>query len=324
MAMTTLTFPGADTVAAREDLERRRRPRVDKRMSSPEAISRFVSDGDVVAVGGTNHARTPMALLGEVLRQGRRDLSLARPLTCFECELFIATGMASKVITSWVGIGHGWGLARVLREYVESGRITFEEWSHLGMGLRFKAGAMGVPFLPSYTMMGSDLGRQLGLAEVVCPYTGQSLYAVPSLNPDVALVHVQRADVYGNAQIDGYELMDADMALAARRLIVSTEEIVDTESMKLDPARTSIPGFAVDAVVLQPMGAYPHECYGHYLADDEAFREYMDRVRAAGSVGAREYVEALVDHPDHDSFLASVEQGRLDRLTADAKGMLPR
>lgn len=322
--MNTLSFPGADTVDARLALERDRRPRVDKSMSAAEAVRRFVSDGDTVAVGGTNHARTPMALLTEVLRQGRTDLSLARPLTCFESELFIATGMASKVITSWVGIGHGWGLAQVLREYVESGRITYEEWSHLGLGLRLKAGAMGVPFLPSYTMMGSDLGHRLELAGVECPYTGQTLYAVPSLNPDVALIHVQRADIFGNAQIDGYELMDADVARAARRLVISTEEIVDTDSLRLDPARTTIPGFAVDAVVLQPLGAYPHECYGQYLADDEAFRVYMDQVRAGGSEGARGHVEALVAHPDHDSFLASVPPARLERLIADAKGMMPR
>jgi glutaconate CoA-transferase subunit A len=322
--MTALAFPGADTVAAREELEHERRPRLDKTMSAAEAISRFVTDRDVIAVGGTNHARTPMALLAEVLRQGRSELSLARPLTCFEAELFIATGMAAKVVTSWVGIGHGWGLARVLREYVESGRIDYEEWSHLGLGLRYKAGAMGVPFLPSYTMMGSDLGRRLELAGVACPYTGQTLYAVPSLNPDVALIHVQRADIYGNAQIDGYELMDSDVARAARRLVVSTEEIVDTDSLRLDPARTTIPGFAVDAVVLQPMGAYPHECYGHYLADEEAFRSYMEAVRAGGSQGARDYVDALVAHPDHDSFLASVPQDRMQKLTAEAKGMMPR
>jgi glutaconate CoA-transferase subunit A len=106
--------------------------------------------------------------------------------------------------------------------------------------------------------------------------------------------------------------------------VISTEEIVDTDSLRLDPARTTIPGFAVDAVVLQPLGAYPHECYGQYLADDEAFRVYMDQVRAGGSAGARVYVEALVAHPDHDSFLASVPPTRLERLITDAKGMMPR
>ncbi|WP_426243339.1 CoA transferase subunit A [Nocardioides sp. LHG3406-4] len=322
--MTALAFPGADTVDARLELEGDRRPRVDKLMSAAEAVRRFVADGDTIAVGGTNHARTPMALLGEVLRQGRRGLSLARPLTCFEAELFIATGMASTVITSWVGIGHGWGLARVLREYVESGRATYEEWSHLGLGLRLKAGAMGVPFLPSYTMMGSDLGQRLDIQTVDCPYTGQTLNAVPSLNPDVALIHVQRADVYGNAQIDGYELMDADVSRAARRLVISAEEIVDTDNLRQDPARTTIPGFAVDAVVLQPFGAYPHECYGHYLADDLAFRNYVERVHANGSQGARDYVAELVAHPDHDAYLASVPQEQLERLVDDAIAMTPR
>lgn len=322
--MTAVSFQGADSVRAREELEAHERPRVDKVMSAEEAVRRFVADDDVIAVGGTNHARTPMALLIEVLRQGRQGLTLARPLTCFEAELFIATGMASRVMTSWVGIGHGWGLAKVLREYVESGRVLYEEWSHLGLGLRFKAGGMGVPFLPSYTMMGSDLGPGRELAEIACPYTGQALYAVPSLNPDVALIHVQRCDKFGNAQIDGYELMDADVARAARRVVVSAEEIVDTALLQRDPARTTIPGFAVDAVVHQPMGAYPHECYGHYLADEDAFRTYTGHVRASGSDGAREFVASLLGHADHDALVASVPQDRLEQLRSDAKGMMPR
>jgi glutaconate CoA-transferase subunit A len=322
--VTALGYPGADSLRARRELEEHRRPRADKTTTAREAVRALVSDGDVVAVGGTNHARTPMALLGEVLRQGRTELSLVRALTCFEAELFIAAGTAAKVVTSWVGIGHGWGLARVLREYVESGRVQYEEWSHLGLGLRFKAGAMGVPFLPSYTMLGSDLGRRLGVAGVDCPYTGQTLNAVPSLNPDVALIHVQRADVHGNAQIDGYELMDADIARSARRLVLSAEEIVDTGSLRLDPARTVIPGFAVDAVVHQPMGAYPHECYGHYLADEEAFRDYSQGVRAHGSDGARRYTDELLAHPDHDALIGAVPRERLRRLAAEAEGMMPR
>ena len=324
MALTTLAFPGADTVDARVELEQRRRPRVDKRMSAAEAVREFVADGDTIAVGGTNHARTPMALLAEVLRQGRRDLSLARPLTCFESELFIATGMASKVITSWVGIGHGWGLARVLREYVESGQVGYEEWSHLGLGLRYKAGAMGVPFLPSYTMMGSDLGRRLELAGVDCPYTGQTLYAVPSLNPDVALIHVQRADVFGNAQIDGYELMDADVARAARRLVISAEAIVPTDTLRLDPAaddhsrvRRGCGRAAADgrlpARVLRPLPRRRRSlpCLHGPRACD----------RFGGGPGVR---RELVAHPDHDAFMETVAPERLERLTADAEGMMPQ
>jgi glutaconate CoA-transferase, subunit A len=317
-----LATAGAD--AARVELEELDRPTVEKLTTATEAVRRLVPDGAVIGVGGTNHARTPMALLIEVLRQGRSGLTMARPLSCFEAELMLATGMADRVMTSWVGIGHGWGLAPVLRHLVETGQATFEEWSHLGIGLRYKAGAMGVPYLPTVSMLGSDIDRQLGLAKVTCPYTGQLLNAVPSLNPDVALVHVQRADELGNAQIDGYELMDADLVLAARRVIVSAEEIVGTDQLRRDPARTVIPGFAVDAVVHQPMGAYPHECYGHYEADLAEFSAYMDAVKSGGIDGARGYVATLVAHPDHDAYLASIDPARLAAARRTAEEMLPR
>src|SRR5690349_2731126 len=196
--------------AARRELESLDRAGADKVTSAADAVKRLVPNDAVVGVGGTNHARTPMALLIEILRQGRSGLTMTRPLSCFEAELMLATGSADRIMTSWVGIGHGWGLAPVVRHLVENGRQVFEEWSHLGIGLRYKAGAMGVPFLPTMSMLGSDLDRQLGLSKVMCPYTGQYLNAVPSLNPDVALIHVQRADSMGNAQIDGYQLMDSD------------------------------------------------------------------------------------------------------------------
>jgi glutaconate CoA-transferase subunit A len=310
--------------AARAELEGRSAETRDKLMSTAEAVRRLVPNGSVIGVGGTNHARTPMALLIEVLRQGRIGLTMTRPLSCFEAELMLAAGMADRLMTSWVGIGHGWGLAPVLRHLVENGQATFEEWSHLGIGLRYKAGAMGIPFLPTTSMLGSDIDRQLDLAKVTCPYTGQLLNAVPSLNPDVALVHVQRADTFGNAQIDGYQLMDADLVLAARRVIVTAEEIVSADEFRSDPARTVIPGFAVDAVVHQPMGAYPHECYGYYEADLDQFTAYMQAVKGGGIDGARAFVAALIANPDHDAYLASIDPTRLAALRRTAQEMLPR
>ena len=309
---------------ARIDLETTGHGGVDKLTTAAEAVRRLVPNDAVVGVGGTNHARTPMALLIEILRQGRTGLTMTRPLSCFEAELMLATGMADRIMTSWVGIGHGWGLAPVVRQLVENGHAVYEEWSHLGIGLRYKAGAMGVPYLPTVSMLGSDIDAQLGLAKVTCPYTGQLLNAVPSLNPDVALVHVQRADTHGNAQIEGYELMDVDLVLAARRVILTAEEIVTTANLRLDPARTVIPGFAVDAVVHQPMGAYPHECYGHYEADLEEFTAYMDAVKTGGIDGAREYVAALVAHHDHDEYLASIAPERLATARRSAQEMMPR
>lgn len=312
----------ANSSEARSELEQLSRTG-SKLTTTAEAVRQFVPDGAVVGVGGTNHARTPMALLFEILRQGRSGLTMSRPLSCIEAELMLATGMADRVMTSWVGIGHGWGLAPVLRHLVESGQPAYEEWSHLGIGLRYKAGAMGVPYLPTVSMLGSDIDAHLDLAKVTCPYTKQLLNAVPSLNPDVALVHVQRADSVGNAQIDGYQLMDADLVLAARRVIITAEEIVETDEFRADPARTIIPGFAVDAVVHQPLGAYPHECYGRYEADLEEFTAYMEAVKSNGIDGARDYVASRVAYPDHDAYLASIDPSRIAAARRAAEEMMP-
>lgn len=308
---------------ARADLEARRRRVADKRVSAADAV-RLVEDGHHVAIGGANYARTPMALLFELLRQGRRDLTLSRPLSCYEVELFLGTGMATTVVSSWVGIGHDWGLARIVRHYVENGLASFEEWSHLALGLRYKAGAMGVPFLPTATMLGSELARYRDGAEITCPFTGQKLFAVPSLNPDVALVHVHRADQFGNAQIDGYPLMDVDMTRAARRVVISAEEIVATDEIRRSARATVIPHFAVDAVVEAPHGAYPHECFGRYEADAGHFAEYMTAVREKGPDAVSEYVGAHVSsHRDFASFLESVGAERLRELEQQASELTP-
>jgi glutaconate CoA-transferase subunit A len=183
---------------------------------------------------------------------------------------------------------------------------------------------MGVPFLPTVSMLGSDIDSRLALEKVTCPYTGQLMNAVPSLNPDVALVHVQRADPLGNAQIDGYQLMDPDLVLAARRVILTAEEIVSTEELRRDPARTAIPGFAVDAVVHQPMGAYPHECYGYYEADLDEFTAYVRAVKTGGTEGARQFAAELAGHADHDHYVGSIGPERLAAARRTAEEMMPR
>ena len=190
---------------------------------------------------------------------------------CYEGEWCMVAGAADKVVTAWMGIGLPWGLSRIMREYVESGRVPIEEWSHLGLGLRFRAAAMGLPFLPTLTMLGSDLMGVGGSKTIECPYTGETLHAVPALYPDVALLHVQRADRFGNCQIDGYPHMDADIAFAAATVLVTAEEIVPEEEIRRHPDRTVIPGFAVDALAHVPWGSYPHECYGLYDSEPGHF-----------------------------------------------------
>jgi len=301
-------------VEARRRLEATDRPIRDKRIPLADAVT-LVADGDHVAIGGCLYSRTPYAALMELLRQGRKDLILSRSLMCWEGEMFLAAGSSNHLLTSWMSIGLPWGIAKVMRRYVEQGKAELEEWSHLALALRYKAGAMGVPFLPSLTMLGSDLQENLPTKEMICPFTGERLSLIPALFPDVALVHVHRADRFGNAQIDGYAHMDRDIVRAAQTVIVTAEEIVEPEVFEEDGSRTVFPHFVVDAVVEVPYGAFPHECYGAYDADLEHFDEYVE---ASGTdEGMDSYLEKYVHGvADHGEFLEMFGEDRL-RAAAD-------
>jgi glutaconate CoA-transferase subunit A len=253
-----------------------------------------VRDGDHVAIGGCLYSRTPMALVREILRQRRRGLTLSRNLMCYEGELGMVAGAVNRIVTAWMGIGLPWGVSKIMREHVESGKVAYEEWSHLALGLRFRAGAMGLPFLPTLTMAGSDLARVDGMKTVEDPYTGQRLGAVPALYPDVAILHVHRADRFGNCQIDGYPHMDADIACAATTVLVTTEELITEDETRAHPDRTVIPGVIVDALVHLPFGSFPHEAYGLYEADFDHFGEYTGAIEASGPSAVNGYLDRYV------------------------------
>ena len=283
-------------MAARRRLEAKPKSAGEKLTTLEDAAAR-VADGDSLAVGGCLFSRTPMALVREVLRARRRGLTLSRNLTCTEGELLMVAGAVERVVTAWMSIGLPWGVSKILREFVETGRVAFEEWSHLALGLRFRAAAMGVPFLPALTMLGSDLMGVGGMKTIQDPYTGETLAAVPALFPDVALLHVQRADRYGNCQIDGYPHMDADIARAAATVLVTAEEIIPEDEIRRRPDHTVIPGFLVDAVVHVPYGSFPHECYGLYHADFEHFAEYTQAIDARGAAAVARYLDDYVYGP---------------------------
>jgi glutaconate CoA-transferase subunit A len=179
-----------------------------------------------------------------------------------------------------------------MRLYTESKRARFEEWSHMAVGMRFRAGAMGVPFLPMRSMMGSDVITRLpDVREISCPFTGEKLVLVPALNPDVALIHVQRCDAYGNAQMDGLQFMDIDLAMAANRVILTTERIVSNDQIRRAPDQTKIPFLAVDAVVEAPFGCAPHECYGVYEPFFKHLDMYAEMIRKDPAKGIAEYLD---------------------------------
>ena len=286
---------------AYEELCRRTRERdrgLREKAMSLEAAAALVPDGALVGIGGSTLSRTPMAMIWALIRAGRRDLVCARSITSSEGELLFASGASRHILTSWFSQGIVWGVSRVMRRYTEEGRARFEEWSHMAMGMRFRAGAMGVPFLPMRSMMGSDLlGRLPDARQIDCPFTGEKLVLVPALNPDVALIHVQRCDAYGNAQIDGLPFMDIDLAMAANRVILTTERIVSNDQIRRAPDQTKIPFLAVEAVVEVPFGAAPHECYGLYEPLFKHLDGYAAALRQDPDQGVGDYLERYFHGP---------------------------
>jgi len=263
----------------------------EKVMSLEEAVA-LVPDGASVGIGGSTLSRTPMAMIWALIRARRKDLFCARSITSSDGELLFASGTSRHILTSWFSQGIVWGVSRIMRLYTETGRARFEEWSHMAVGLRFRAGAMGVPFLPMRSMMGSDVIGQLAEArQIDCPFTGEKLVLVPALNPDFALIHVQRCDAYGNAQIDGLPFMDVDLAMAANRVILTTERIVSNDQIRRAPDHTKIPFMAVDAVVEVPFGSAPHECYGLYEPLFRHLDAYAAQIRQDAEEGIRAYLE---------------------------------
>jgi len=282
----------------RRRIQSRDRSLREKVMSLEEA-SRLVRDGDHVALGGCTASRTPMAMIWALIRARKKDLTVSRSIVSTEGDLLFASGVSRHILTSWFSQGIVWGVSRVMRKYTESKRARFEEWSHMSIGLRYRAGAMGVPFLPTRSMMGSDVAARLNndLREMSCPFTGEKLLLVPALNPDVALIHVQRCDPYGNAQLDGLLFMDVDIAMAANRVILTAERIVSNDQIRRAPDRTKIPFFTVDAVVEAPYGCAPHECFGLYEPFFSHMDYYAELTREDPEAGAKEYLERFYYGP---------------------------
>ncbi len=187
----------------RNNLHRRDRSLREKVVSLEEAAS-FVNDGAMVGIGGSTLSRTPMAMIWQLIRARKKNLSCSRCIISTDGDLLIGSGVANHIMSSWFAQGILWGLSKVMRHYVEKELARYDEWSHMAMGMRFRAGGMGVPFLPMRSMLGSDVARiRPEVKEIDCPFTGEKLLLIPALNPDVALIHVQRCDAYGNAQMDG-------------------------------------------------------------------------------------------------------------------------
>ncbi len=283
-----------------------------------EAVGAHVHDGDTVVIEGFTHLIC-FAAGHEIIRQRRRDLVLCRLTPDLIYDQMIAAGCARKLVFSWAG-NPGAGSLHAFRRAVEGKGgvpLELEEYSHFGMVGRLSAGAARLPFWPMRNYMGTDLPVANPLiATVDCPYTGERLAAVPALNPDVTIVHAQRADEQGNTQIWGLLGVQKEAAFASRRVIVVVEELVDEQVIRADPNRTLIPGLAVDAVVVEPWGAHPSYAQGYYDRDNEFYVKWESISRDAAALDR--YLDEFVhDVKDRGEYVARC--GDFERLRADAR-----
>jgi len=277
-----------------------------KLASMRDAVAELVRDGDTLAMEGFTHLIS-FAAGHEIIRQGRRDLTLARLTPDLIYDQLIGAGCARKLIFSWLG-NPGVGSLHAVRRWTEgpAPRLQVEEYSHFGMVGRYTAGAMNLPFFPLRSYYETDLPRVNPLIRpVTSPYGDEAVYAVPPLRPDVTIVHAQRADAAGNTQVWGLLGCQKEAAFAAERVIVVVEEVVDESVIRADPNRTIIPGLIVDAVVLEPWGAHPSYAQGYYDRDNRFYLEWdaISRDEEAlqawlaewvlGVAGRAEYVEKL-------------------------------
>jgi acyl CoA:acetate/3-ketoacid CoA transferase alpha subunit len=281
----------------------------DKLMSEQEAISRFVYDGCYIGTELYGTVRCPMSLAREVLRQGRKDLRVCGQ-GVLELDLWLAAGIVKKLDITYIGL-EVYGTSSALRRAVESGQVeSCVEWSNGAISWRMKAAAMGVPFLPTRSMLGTDTLRYSAAKVVQDPFTGTRVALLPALILDVALIHVHRADRHGNAQIEGISGFAAEMARAAKRLILSAEEIVPTEEIRKYPDRTIIPYYLVDAVVHAPFGSYPGEMAYVYGRDEAEIKAWVDASKTAE--GSKSYLDKYVYGVNcHDEYLKLIGDERL-------------
>ena len=238
--------------------------------SLSEAVARYVQDGDCIYLAGFTHL-IPFAAGHEIIRQGRKNLVLARATPDLVYDQMVAAGCARKVIFSYMG-NPGVGSLRAVRAAVEAGALEIEEYSHFGMITRLQAGASGLPFLPMNPTAALDLERfNPNYRRVTDPFSGKEVVVLPPLNPDVTVVHVQRSDALGNAHLWGIIGEQKEAAFAARHVILTAEEIVDEEVIRSDPNRTLIPEFIVDAVCPVPYCAHPSYTQGYYDRDNDFY-----------------------------------------------------
>jgi glutaconate CoA-transferase subunit A len=309
---------------------------MDKTMSLREAVQRYVTDGSHISIGGFTINRNPMAAVYEIIRQGRKDLHLYAHSNGQGVDELIGGGCVARLEIAYGGSGRFASTCIRFRKAVEAGTLAVEDYSNYQMSLRFLAGAMGVPFLPTRSGLGSDIVAKWGFPpelrraadripdQKLCvmdnPFTGHTnigkVVLVPAINTDVAILHVQQADCQGTARIQGLPFVDVEQAKAAAHVIITCEELVEPEALRENSDLNRIPPFIVDAVVPVAYGAYPTACYGRYDYDPVFLKRYAEL--SAKETAYAQYVDSFIrGTPDHAAFLEKAAPGGLASIQAD-------
>jgi acyl CoA:acetate/3-ketoacid CoA transferase alpha subunit len=295
--------------------ENKTRALIDKRMRIKDAIKNFVKDGDYIAIGGFGHIRIPMALIYEIVRQKKKNLSVAGHTAVQDIDVLMAGGCVSNVDIAYVVGFELRGLSGVQRRQFESGQVKKTDYTNGAMSYRIRAGAQGIPFIPVKVMLGTDTMMHSPGKVVKCPFTGEKVLLLPALNPDVCIIHAHKADMYGNVQIDGHIVKDDLQARASKRVIVTCEELISDEVIRADPGKTVIPFYMVDAVIEQPWGSHPGNMPYKYYFDHQFTEDYLAAGREKDPEAMEKWLEEWVySLKDYDDYLTKLGAKRLYNL----------
>lgn len=270
-------FMDPDPDKIREFFRKKSRAMTDKRMTEKEAVERFISDGCYLAIGGFGANRIPTAVIHEILRARRKNMGFLGHTSTHDFQLLCAGRCFDRVDVAYIVGLEARGLSPNARRVMQSGEVRVAEWTNYALTARLRAAAEGVSFGIIRTMLGTDTLKMSGGKVVECPFTGKKFMAVPSIWPDVSVIHVHEADIHGNCHIRGISVSDLELARASKRLIITTERVVGSHEIRLNPTRTLIPYFLVDAVVEVPFGSYPGNMPYEYFSDEEHLALWMQK-----------------------------------------------
>lgn len=315
-------WTGLSPDEARELLVNKDKSMRDKRMTLKEAVDTFIKDGDNVGIGGFVNIRQPIAITHEMVRHGFRDLTLSWQSAGMAPDYLAGAMMIDDSHFSIKRIEHAYwaheayGLSPVFRYLAEKGLLEIEDWSNYNMSARFKAGAMGLPFIPTRGPLGSDIIKTSRTKIIDCPFTGRPIALLPASNPDVAIIHVQAADKYGNCIIRGTDCTCAEIAMASGHTILTCEQLVSHELVVRNPKDVMIPFPAVDAVIEVPFGAYPGACRRHYYFNGEHIGEFHAAVNSMRKEETPDKLKAYYDKnifgvESFEDFIAKFEVKKL-------------